>query len=123
MTALELVGLWLAGLAVVYIILIYWLVFGRGALQFVYNPVVGWLIRTIAPQVELMTVGARCYKYAAADVVTPQRVVHETFHFEKQWRVYPLTFLPRYFYELAQYGYNKMPMEQAARAAAGEPTR
>jgi hypothetical protein len=112
----------LGAAVVAYVLLIYWLVFGRGAFQVVYNPVVGWLIRTLAPNMELTTIGARSYTFSASDVPTAQRVVHETFHYTNQWRVYPLTFLPRYFYELARYGYGCSPMEEAARKAAGEPS-
>jgi hypothetical protein len=121
-TTLELVGLWLAGAVAAYCLVILWAVYGRGAFQVVYNPVVGWLIRTLAPKMEATTIGARCFLASASTVLTADTVVHERFHSEQQWRKTPLTFIPRYFYQLARYGYGCHPMEEAARKAAGEPS-
>lgn len=111
------------GTLAAYMWLINWLVFGRGAFTICYSPFVGWVLRTFAPSMECITIGARCYLWDRNDPITEQRVTHEKFHYTNQWREYPLTFLPRYFYELWKYGYDKSPMENAARAAAGEPTR
>ena len=109
-------GVWLAYAAV-----ILWLVYGRGAFSVVYNPMIAPLIRGAGMQA--MTVGARCYLAHADARLTPSGLVHETFHYREQWRRRPLTFLPRYFFQLARYGYDKCPMENEARVAAGEPAR
>lgn len=115
--------IWLAVLFVLYALTILYLVFARGAFRVVYDPFVGWCLRTFAGNIECITIGARCYTFSASDVLTDQRRLHEQFHYDHQWRRYPLTFLPRYWWELARFGYDKMPMEQDARAAGGEPLR
>ena len=112
----------LGGAVAFYVLAILWLVYARGAFRVTYNPVVGFLIRTLSPNMECTTIGARCYLYSQSDVPTARRVAHERFHYTNQWRVYPLTFLPRYFYQLARYGYGCAPIEEEARRAAGEPS-
>ena len=113
---------WLAGAWLIYAALILRAVYCRGAFQIVYNPVVAWILRVVGGgNILLCTVGARSYQ--CARFVTPIDVaIHERFHYEQQWRVYPLTFLPRYFVLLAVHGYGCHPMEEAARKAAGEPS-
>lgn len=116
-------GLWAVGLVLVaYYFLIAWLVYFRGPFQFVYNPVIAWLLDRFG--MEAITIGARCYLCDRDRVLTPERLKHEEVgHFQNQWRRQPFTFIPQYLYELVRYGYNKMPMENAARADGGEPTR
>lgn len=119
-------SLFLVGaLGVAYYMLIGWLVFFRGDFALAYNPLIGRLLDWFG--MEEITIGARCFicreLHLAGRTPTPQRLVHERFHYEKQWREYPWSFLPRYFYQLARYGYDKAPIENEARAAAGEPVR
>ena len=104
-----------------YAVTIYWLVFWRGPFAVTYNPVIAWWLRRF--RMEAVTLGARVYLHRQNAVLSPSGYTHEEFHFKHQWRVTPLTFLPRYFYQLARFGYDQMEMEQAAREAAGEPRR
>lgn len=115
----------LAIIAIAYVALITWAVFGRGEFAIVYDSTWGWILGHLAPHEECITIGARCYVYASTDlaVMTPQRKDHERFHYEEQWRKYPLTFIPRYYLQLIRYGYQCAPMEEDARKAAGEPMR
>lgn len=111
-----------AGALLAYVLLVEWQVFGRGAFLVVYNPIVGWLIRFCSKDIEATTIGARCYMARPNTMLNASGLVHERFHYEQQWRAYPLTFLPRYFWLLALHGYGCHPMEEAARKAAGEPS-
>jgi hypothetical protein len=108
-----------------YACLIYWLVYFHGQWQIVSEHWMGWVLQHVFPHEEAMTIGARCYVYTDTDlaVMTSERRKHEEYHYREQWCKYPLTFLPRYLYEQLRYGYDKSPMENAARAAGGEPTR
>jgi hypothetical protein len=105
----------------VYALTVYWLVFWRGPFAVTYNPVIAWWLRRLG--MEAITLGARVYLYRQNAILKPSGFVHEEFHFRRQWRIYPLRFAPRYLWLLARYGYAKHPMEQDARAAAGEPLR
>lgn len=115
----------IAILAVVYVAAIYWLVFGRGEFRFVDNAFVAWVLVNFMGRMQCITIGARCYGYASGwqNELTPERRKHEEFHYTNQWRVMPYTFLPRYLIDLALHGYEKSVYENAARQAAGEPTR
>lgn len=108
-----------------YFALIRWLVFGRGEFQFVDNAFMAWVLCNFAGRMQCITIGARCYGWAKNWQIqlTPARRAHERFHFTHQWRAYPYTFLFRYYYQLARYGYDAHPMEEQARLAAGEPSR
>ena len=111
---------WVGGAWLGYALLVCWAVFWRGAFQVVYSPVVGVILRALTSGMEATTIGARCYLIQPGTALSADGRVHENFHYQQQWRVYPLTFIPRYFYEMIRYGYTTAPMEVAARKAAGE---
>jgi hypothetical protein len=113
----------LLGCMFFYYLGIYWLVYGRGEFKVVYNPFMGWVLRTFLGGMEAIVLGARCYIYKADDPITPERIEHEKFHYTNQWLKYPYTFLFRYLYYKIRFGYGKNPIEQEARISAGEKPR
>ena len=108
-------------LCLVYAFTVYWLVFWRGPWATAYNPLVAWVLRRMRQQA--ITIGARTYLSLPNVGLSDAGEKHERFHFTDQWKRWPLTFVPRYLYQLMRYGYDRMPLENTARAAAGEPTR
>lgn len=102
----------------------HWLIFRRGEFQFVYNGFIAWVLCNFMGRMQCITLGARCYGYAKNWQIqlTPQRRTHEKFHWYQQQNA-PYTFFPRYLWLMVRYGYDKHPIEQDARRAAGEPVR
>jgi len=47
---------------------------------------------------------------------------HELFHIDQQWARWPLSFEFRYLWQAWRRGYGCNPFEEAARAAAGQPS-
>lgn len=111
---------WALAGAIGYVAFCEWLIFGRGPFRQVYDPFVARLLRWRGMQA--ITIGPTCYLDFVTARLSPAGEVHERHHLLQQ-RATPLTFFPRYLYQLARYGYAKMPIEQEARAAAGEPLR
>lgn len=115
----------LTGLIAAYFAVIHWQVFERGDFQFVHNAFWAWVLVNFMGRMQCITIGSRCYGYAVNWQVqlTPKRIAHEKYHYHSQWCAMPYTFIPRYLYLLAKYGYDKHPWENEARAFAGEPVR
>jgi hypothetical protein len=95
-----------------------WLVYWRGPFKQTYNPLVGWVIRKAG--MGAMTLGSTCYLDLPTSQLTPAGIIHETYHYEEQWKQWPLTFLPRYLIENLRKGYKCNGFEEAARKAAGQ---
>lgn len=105
----------IVGLAVLiaYYALCAWLVYGRGPFRLAYNPYIAWFIRRLG--MAAMTIGARGYVAHPSYLFGQVKLkAHEYVHYQ-QWFRSPFTFLPRYLFRLARYGYRNHPDEIDAR--------
>jgi hypothetical protein len=112
---------WALGLWFAWATLMCWLVYWRGPFLPCYSALVARYLKRAGMQA--MTLGARCYLFAPDAVLTSSGLAHELYHYERQWRRWPFSFVLRYLWENARVGYGKNKYEQEARAAAGEPLR